>query len=292
MVLTKTSVPVALAVEATSPRPRSRLRMRLRPGEVVSGAVLAILAVAAISPQVLTAVGPDDIVPADAFRAPSPEHWFGTDQSGRDVFARVVHGARSSLLIGLGATSLGVGLALVFGVLAGLGGRIVDYIIGRFLEVMFAFPSILLGLLFITVFGPGVGSVTIAVGLATAPGYARIVRGQVMAVRGAGYVEAATALGRPPLLRAMRHVVPNVVAPLFVLVTLGLGQTVVWASSLSYLGLGAVPPAAEWGAMLAAGRTYITSAWWLTVFPGALIVLSAVAATTLGRSIQSRTRES
>lgn len=268
-----------------------RNRRRLRPVDVVSGSVLLLLVAAAVAPQLFSPVGPDEIVPADAFRGPSVDHWFGTDQSGRDIFARVVHGARSSLSIGLGATAIGVGLAVVLGLVAGLGGARVDYLLTRFLEVMFAFPSILLGLLFITVFGPGVVSVTIAVGLATAPGYARIVRSQVMAVRGAGYVETAVALGRPPLRRAVRHILPNVFAPLFVLVTLGLGQTIVWASSLSYLGLGAVPPAAEWGAMLAAGRTYIGTAWWLTVFPGLFIVLSAVAATTLGRSIQNRTRE-
>lgn len=280
-------------VAAPAPRPnRVPAWLRdLRPVEVVSVLVLAFLVTASFVPTLFTSIGPFDTDPASAFQGPSLEHFFGTDQNGRDVFARVIHGASTSLLIGISATALGVGLAVVLGVVGGLGPRPVDFVITRLLEVMFAFPSLLLGLIFITVVGPGVVTSTIAVGLATAPGYARIIRGQVLLARHSGYAEAAVALGRTRWQIVRRHVLPNVLGPLFVLVTLGLGQTIVWASSLSFLGLGAVPPAAEWGAMLAAGRSYIGNAWWLTVFPGAFIVLSAVAATALGRSIQQRGRE-
>jgi peptide/nickel transport system permease protein len=169
-------------------------------------------------------------------------------------------------------------------------GRIVDFTVNRFLEVLFAFPGLLLALLFIVIFGPGVATATIAVGLSTAPGYARIIRAQLITVRSAAFVEAATVLGRTRWQILVRHILPNTLAPLFVLATLGVGQAIVWAATLSYLGLGAEPPTAEWGAMLSAGRTYITSAWWMSFFPGLFIVLTAVTATVLGRSIDRRMR--
>jgi len=274
-----------------SPRRVAGLRGRLRPGEIASGAILVFLAVAAIAPQVLAVADPLAIQPAVAFRPPSVEHWFGTDESGRDVYSRVIHGARSSLVIGISATAIGLGLALVLGSVAGLGSRAVDFSVNRVLEVLFAFPGLLLALLFITIFGVGVTTSTIAVGLATAPGYARIIRTQVISVRRSPYVEASLVLGRSPWTRFTRIILPNVAAPLLALATLGIGQAIVWASALSFLGLGAVPPAAEWGAMLSAGRTYIANAWWLTFFPGAFVVLSASAATVLGHNLQRRSRE-
>ncbi len=258
--------------------------------EIVAGLVLLFLLVAAVAPSLIAPGNPLAIHPLQSFRPPSPAHLFGTDESGRDIFTRVIHGAGSSVLIGVCATAIGVGLALVFGLLAGLGPRWLDFGTTRFLEVLFAFPGLLFALLFIVVYGPGVVTSTIAVGLSTAPGYARIIRSQVRVVRGAPYIEAAVVLGRGRTRRIVRHLLPNVAGSLFVLATLGIGQSIVWASSLSYLGLGAVPPAAEWGAMLSAGRTYITSFWWMTFFPGAFIVLTAVATTVLGRSLQQRQR--
>ncbi|HEY0260809.1 MAG TPA: ABC transporter permease [Lacisediminihabitans sp.] len=254
--------------------------------------VLVFLVLAAVAPGLLAPGDPLAIHPRQSFLAPSLGHLFGTDESGRDIYTRIVHGAGASLLIGLSATAIGVGLAIVFGLLAGLGPRWLDFGTTRFLEVLFAFPGLLFALLFIVVYGPGVVTSTIAVGLATAPGYARIIRSQVLVVRGSPYLEAATVLGRGPVARVARHLLPNVAGSLFVLVTLGIGQSIVWASSLSYLGLGAVPPAAEWGAMLSAGRTYITSFWWMTFFPGLFIVLSAVTTTVLGRALQQRVRSS
>ena len=263
-----------------------------RPVEIVSVLVILLLITAAIAPVLFARGDPLAVHPSAGFRPPSFAHLFGTDESGRDIFTRIVHGTRASLLIGLSATAIGIGLALVLGLLAGLGPRWLDFGTTRFVEVLFAFPGLLLALLFIVIYGPGVVTSTIAVGLATAPGYARIIRSQVLIVRGAPYIEAATVLGRTRTQRVIRHLLPNVAGSLFVLATLGIGQSIVWASSLSYLGLGAVPPTAEWGAMLSAGRTYITSFWWMTFFPGLFIVLSAAATTLLGRSLQQRVRSS
>lgn len=257
---------------------------------IVSVVILTFLALAALAPHLLAPGDPLAIHPLASFRPPSFAHPFGTDESGRDIYTRIIHGAGASILIGLSATAIGVGLAIVFGMLAGLGPRWLDFGTTRLLEVLFAFPGLLFALLFIVIFGPGVLTSTIAVGLATAPGYSRIIRSRVLVVRRAPYLEASLVLGRSPFFRVTRHLLPNVAGSLFVLVTLGIGQSIVWASSLSYLGLGAVPPAAEWGAMLSAGRTYISSFWWMTFFPGLFIVLTAAATTLLGRGLQDRVR--
>jgi peptide/nickel transport system permease protein len=254
----------------------------------VSLLFLVVLVVAALFPWLLAPGDPLAIAPAEAFQPPGWGHPFGTDESGRDIYTRVVHGTAPSLVIGVAATAIGVGLALVLGLAAALGGRLVDFGVSRFLEVLFAFPGLLLALLVITVYGPGIVTSTIAVGLATAPGYARIIRSQARAVAAAPYVEAAVVLGRSRGRILGRHILPNALAPVFVLVTLGVGQAIVWAAALSYLGLGAEPPAAEWGAMLFAGKNYLATAWWMTFFPGLAIVLSAAATTVLGRAVQRR----
>lgn len=263
----------------------------LGPGIIVPLALMVGLVAAAAVPLVLAPGGPLDMNPAEAFTAPGAAHWFGTDESGRDVFSRVIHGARSSLLIGVLATVIGLGTAMVLGALAGLGTRAVDFGVSRFLEVLFAFPGLLLALLVITILGPGVVTTTIAVGLSAAPGYARMIRSQVLSVRRSGYVEASIVQGKSRAFIVRHHILPNVAAPLFVLATLGVGQAIVWASSLSFLGLGATPPDPEWGSMLSQGRLYIGNAWWLTFFPGLFIVLSAATTTLLGHGIQRKLKD-
>jgi len=263
---------------------------RITAVEAASGTILLALVVAALAPGIIAPGDPLMINPLASFQPPSLAHFLGTDESGRDLFTRIVHGTAPSLLIGVAATVIGIGLGAVLGVAGGLGPRWVDSGTTRLVEVLFAFPGLLLALLFIAVAGPGPLTSTVAVGLATAPGYARLIRSQVLSVRRSGYVESAVVLGRGWWRRLTRHIAPNVTSTLFVLVTLGVGQSIVWASSLSYLGLGVSPPAAEWGAMLNSGRTYIGSFWWMTFFPGLAIVLSAASTTLLGRSIQNRVR--
>jgi peptide/nickel transport system permease protein len=260
----------------------------LRPGVIVAGVVVAFFVVAMVVPSLLTSQDPYAINLNNTLQAPSWAHIMGTDQSGRDLYARIVYGARQSLLIGLGATGLSVGIAIVLGVLAGLGNKWVDAIISRGVEVMFAFPVLLLALLFVAVFGPSAATEIFAVGIGTAPGYARMVRGQVLATRDSGYVEAARALGHPYGSIVRRHIFPNAMRPLVVVFTLGVGQAIVWASGIAFLGLGIPPPSPEWGALLNAGRNYITQAWWLEVMPGLAIVLFALSLTTLGRYVQQR----
>jgi peptide/nickel transport system permease protein len=280
-----------LEIQAAVPRRTSGAgRRRPNVAELLAALLAVFLLTAAVAPRLLAPGDPLAIDPLSAFQAPSWAHWFGTDESGRDIYTRVIDGARDSLVIGVTATLIGLGLGVLLGTIAGTLGAAVDFTVNRFLEVLFAFPGLLLALLFILVFGPGPATAIVAVGLSTAPGYARIIRAQLIRVRSSAFVEAATVQGLSRRRILTRHVLPNTLSPLLVLGTLGIGQAIVWAAALSYLGLGAQPPAAEWGAMLSAGRTYITSAWWMSFYPGLFIVLTAVCATYIGRAIERRMR--
>lgn len=278
-----------LTLETQLPGVRVQRRARQVPlGPLLALIFLAFLIVAALLPQLFTHADPLAIVPHDAFHPPGWAHWFGTDQSGRDIFSRVIYGTRQSLLIGLAATVLAMSIAIALGLLGGLGGARLDRGVGWLLEILFAFPSLVLALLFVAVFGSGIGPLIVATGLGAAPGYARMVRGQVLAVRNAGYIEAAVALGHPTRRIILRQLLPNAMRPLIVTLTMGIGQAIVWASALSFLGLGAKPPAPEWGTMLSMGRDFVANAWWLTFFPGVFIVLTTLSTTVAGRYLQQR----
>ncbi|WP_433342666.1 ABC transporter permease [Streptomyces sp. CA-253872] len=286
---------LSLAPEPVAPEPpapgaaaRRALGRLPGPGVTLAAVCVALVALAALAPGVLATTTPTRIDLGDALAAPSWHHPFGTDEAGRDLYSRVVHGTRLSLGIGLGATAIAMGLALVLGFLSALGGRVVDAVLTRVLEVFFAFPSLLAALLVISVFGPSVKTSVFAVGISSMPGYARMVRGQVLLVRQAGYIESAHALGHGRWRVLVRHLFPNAMRPLVALVTLGVGQSIVWASSLAFLGLGVPPPNPEWGALLDSGRNFITTQWWLEVLPGLVIVLFALSVTTLGRAIRQR----
>lgn len=280
----------ALSLTSARSRPAflDRVDLRARPSTVLALLVVGYIVVAAIAPQLLTHRSPTAIDLQHTLGAPSWSHPFGTDDAGRDLYTRVVFGTRESLGIGLGATALAMLIAIVLGFTAGLAGGWVDVVITRVLEVAFAFPALLLALLLISIRGPSVATVLVAVGLGTAPGYARMVRGQVLNVRQSGYVEAAGALGHRRTTVVRRHLFPNAIRPLVAVMTLGVGQSIVWAAGLAFLGLGVAPPSSEWGALLDAGRLYITTSWWLEILPGLVIVLFALAMTALGRTLQHR----
>ncbi|WP_382305951.1 ABC transporter permease [Herbiconiux sp. UC225_62] len=256
-------------------------------GFFLSIAVLLFFVVAAVFPAALATHDPYAMDFANALHPPSFTFWFGTDESGRDLYSRVIYGTRESLLIGVGATAVSLTLALVLGSVAALSGRFASAAVNRVIEVLFAFPTLLLALLLVAVIGPSALSQVVAVGVGTAPGYARIIRGQILKAKDSGYVEAAVALGHPRAWILRNHVLPNALRPLVAIFALSVGQSIVWASSLSFLGLGVAPPSPEWGALLDAGKQYITQAGWLTVLPGLVIVVLALAATTLGKHIQN-----
>lgn len=267
--------------------PRTARIVRLPLGLYAALALVLFLAIAVVAPQLLATHDPFALAYGDALQQPSFAHLFGTDESGRDLYSRVVYGTRDSLLIGLGAATVSLTLAVVLGSLAALGVKPVALVVDRFIEVMFAFPSLLLALLLVAILGPSALTAVFAVGLGTAPGYARMVRGQILSAKNSGYVEAATALGHSRARIIQAHILPNALRPLVSVFALSVGQSIVWASSLSFLGFGVAPPASEWGALLDAGRAYITQAGWLIVIPGLVIVAVALAATTIGRHLQN-----
>ncbi|GIF21811.1 peptide/nickel transport system permease protein [Actinoplanes tereljensis] len=262
--------------------------MRSRPGVVLSFVFLFVLALAAIWPHLFSATDPNAADIQSTLSPPSGQHWFGTDQNGRDIYARVVTGVRLSLLIGVTASALALIAGSAIGVLAAQGGRVLNTVVNRLLDIFLSIPGLLLVLLVIAVLGPGVRNSIIGLALVTTPGYARVVRGEVIRIRGAAYLEAAKALGwsRPQIV--LRHLVPNALGPVLVLATIGIGAAISIGSSLSFLGLGPQAPTAEWGAMLSSSRDYFTVAWWPAIFPGLAITATVLAITVAGQFLQLR----
>lgn len=264
-------------------------RRRIPPvGVLIALAVVALLLVAAVAPGLFTAQDPYASSPANAFAPPSAEHLLGTDQLGRDLYARLVHGAWYSISLGVGATLIGLTGGIVLGVVAGYSRGIVDRIVTRALDILLAFPEVLVALIAITVLGPGQASVIWAVGLGRIPGSARLVRAQVLQVRGSGYVASGVTLGLHPGRLVLRHVVPNSLGPVLVNAVLGVGVSIIFGAALSFLGLGAIPPTPEWGLMLAEARQYLSIAPALAVWPGLLITITVVSITAAGRWAQQR----
>lgn len=250
-------------------------------------AVLAVIAFAAVLPDALAPSSPLSTDVRSALLPPSAEHLFGTDQSGRDVFSRVVHGAGRSVGIGLLATGIALVGGLLIGAVAGVAPRGVDAAMMRVNDVLMAFPEFLVALVVVAVLGPGPVNIAIAVTLAAAPVYIRLARVQTRSLRLAEHVEAARILGVPPVQAFLRHVMPGVLGTLSVLATIGIGSSILAAAGLSFLGLGPSEPTPEWGLMLAGGRNVLGQAWWVSVFPGIAITVTVVAATVVGRVLRS-----
>lgn len=281
-----------MTITETTAEPASAVRVRHRGavpvGLILAAAFLVAVTVAAVFPSLLSKTDPLYADPLVAFESPSASHWFGTDQLGRDVYSRVVHGAGHSLVIGLSAIVLAVVFGALIGVVAGLSRGLVDEVLSRFLDVVSAFPDLLLALLLISFTGPGTLNLIFALGVASVPRFARVVRAQTFVIVEAGYVEQAKTFGLSRATLIRRHILPHAVASLPILATLGLGTTILGAAALSFLGMGPQPPSPEWGAMLSEGRNYLRQAWWVTVLPGVAVTLTVVSVTVLGRHWQAR----
>ena len=268
-------------------RPALTVR-RWRPGVVASFAFILLLIVAAVWPHLLSSTDPNAADIQHTIDPPSSQHWFGTDQNGRDIYARIVTGARLSLLIGLGASALALVAGSTIGILAAQGGRVVNAVVNRLLDIFLAIPGLLFVLLVIAVLGPSTRNSIIGLAFITTPGYARVVRGEVIRIRGSVYLEAARALGWSRAQIVARHLVPNALGPVLVLATIGVGAAIGTGSSLSFLGLGPQAPTAEWGAMLSSSRAYFSVAWWPAIFPGLAITLTVLTVTVAGQFLQLR----
>lgn len=259
-----------------------------RVGLTCAVAFLAVVALAAVFPDLLATHDPLRTDVRSALEAPGPAHLFGTDQSGRDVFSRVVHGAGRSVGIGLLATVLAVVAGLLLGSLSGVSPRVVDAVAMRVTDILLAFPEFLVALIVVAVLGPGATNVAVAVTIAAVPVYIRLARTQTRTLRIAEHVEAARILGVGPVRTFTRHVAPGVLGSLSVLATIGIGSSILAAAGLSFLGLGPAEPDPQWGLMLSGGRNVLGRAWWISVFPGLAITLTVISATVVGRTLRAR----
>lgn len=274
---------------AVLPAPQGLLRRALKGKGARLGLALVVLLLflAAFAPLVAP-YDPYDQDLSAALTPPGSEHWFGADQYGRDVFSRVLYGTRYALLAILVADGLALVLGAAMGLAAGFAGGAVDAVIMRCVDVLLAFPYLLLALVIVAAIGPSLINSLIAIGIVYAPQYARMMRGQVLAVRELDFVQAATSTGARPLRVVLRHVLPNCVGPVLVLATLQAGSVVVETAGLSFLGLGAQPPSPDWGALLSDGHDYFLSAWWIATFPGAAILVAVLGFNLLGDALRDQ----
>ncbi len=208
-----------------------------------------------------------------SFQPPSAQHFFGTDEYGRDIFSRLIYGSRISIAIGAVAATLSALIGIVIGSLAGFYGGKMDNVLMRLIDIMMAIPSTLLGISIVAALGNGIRNVIIAVAIGAVPSYARIVKASILSVKEQEYVEAARANGASDFHIIFHHILPNCLAPIIVQITMGVAKAILEASALSFIGLGVQPPSAEWGAMLSAGRSYIRRAWWIVTFPGLALAM-------------------
>ncbi len=259
-------------------RPPDRWRLlftRLRRRPVVAAALVGLvgLIVLAAAAPLVSPYDPYELIPGETLRPPTARFLFGTDDLGRDIFSRVIYGTRISLQIGVVTVSIALILGTGVGLAAGYYGGRIDSGLMAVMEVMLAFPQILLAMGILAMLGPSLTNAMIAVGLSAVPVYARTARSVTLGVKGMDYIEAARALGAVDLRIVARHVLPNMIPPIIVLATAGMGISLLVAAGLSYLGLGAQPPLPEWGSMLSAARAYLRNAWWIATFPGMAIMV-------------------
>ncbi len=261
-------------------------RLRKNRLAVAGGALLALfLLIAAAAPW----IAPRDPLAQDLYgrlSPPSAKNWFGTDDFGRDILSRVLHGSRVSLRVGVAAVAIALVVGTAVGLTAGYWGGLLDNVLMRLMDLMLAFPSILLAIVVVAVLGPSLNNAMLAVGIVSIPQYARLVRASVLSIREQDYVTAARALGARDARIILTAILPNCVAPLTVQATLGMAGAILDAAGLSFLGLGAQPPTPEWGAMLSGGRDFILSAPWVLTFPGLAILLTVLAFNLLGDGLR------
>ena len=255
-------------------------------GAVTGSIVLLILVAAALFAPWITRHDPIALAPRDRLQPPSAEHWFGTDAFGRDVFTRVVYGGRVSLMVGVIAVAISVLLGVTLGLLAGYFGGTFDDIAMRLVDVLMAFPGLLLALAVVAILGPNLINAMIAVGISAAPTYARVTRGAVLQTKELAFVEAARQSGARAWRIMLVHVFPNVLGAIVVVATLGVANAIIAGAALSFLGLGAGPPTPEWGLMLSDGRAYLRHAWWITTFPGAAIMITVLTINLMGDGLR------
>jgi peptide/nickel transport system permease protein len=278
----------APAIAAPLPGPRRGLIQwrRLSPRIYIGGAVLLAMVFLAITADFLTPYDPNYQDYSQLLKPPSAEHPFGTDQVGRDVYSRVVYGTRISLLVGVIAVGIGMTVGVVIGLVAGLYRGWSDEGLMRVMDAIQAFPALVLALAITAALGPGIVNIMIAIGIVYMPSYARLVRGQVLSVREREFVIAAVLLGARPTRLMFMHIWPNVTAPIIVQASLNVSTAILTEASLSFLGLGVRPPTPSWGSSLQGGYQYLSTAPWLSIFPGLAIFIAVLAFNLFGDGLR------
>jgi len=268
--------------------PLRRTLPRVTDRFALAGAVLiALIALAALLAPWIAPYPPDEVNPFDSLRAPDGAHWFGTDAAGRDVFSRVLYGGRTSLFIAVTVLAVSATAGVLLGVVAGYAGGWVRDVIMRVTDVFLAFPALLLSVALAVVLRPSVTTVIVAIAVTWWPWYARLSASMAASIATRPYVDAARCLGVPAHMIILRHVLPNSLTPVLVQVSLDAGGVILTAAALSYLGLGAQEPTAEWGLMVEQGQTLFTTNWWVVTFPGLAILLTAFAFNVLGEGLRN-----
>jgi len=284
-------IPAPEAQRYVAGSPQSPTRMAFRrllrsKAALVATVIIAFFTFCALFAHVLAPYDPLRLLPGASLRPPEPAYPLGTDLLGRDILSRVLYGARISMAVGFAAILISVVLGVLLGLISGYAGGNADNIIMRGVDMMLAFPGILLALTIVSFLGSSLTNVTIAVGISFIPTFARLTRGSVLSVKENLYVEAARSMGGPASWIMRRHILPNVLSPVVVLASLAYGWAILSASSLSFLGLGVQPPTPEWGIMVSDGRGYLREAPWITTFPGLAIMLVVLAANILGDALR------
>ena len=248
--------------------------------------ILILLILMALGADIIAPEGYDAQEISNRFQPPSADNWFGTDNLGRSLFSRVVHGSRTSLSVGIVSVGIAIIIGGLLGAAAGFYGGKIDNVIMRLMDILLAIPSILLAISIVAALGGGLFNVMLAVGISSIPGYARIVRASVIQIKGQEFVEAARAIGADDKRIILMHIIPNALAPIIVQGTLGVAGAILSAAGLSFIGLGLAPPSPEWGAMLSAGRDYIRDHMWMTLWPGLFIMITILSLNLLGDGLR------
>jgi peptide/nickel transport system permease protein len=271
---------------AETPTARAMRRLLRRKGAVFGLFVIALLVALALLAPLISPYDPSLQTWSAVRKAPSALHWFGTDDVGRDVLARVIYGARASLMAGIISVAIAIALGVPAGLIAGYVGGFVDALFGRITDAMLACPFLILAIALAAFLGPSLGNAMIAIGITTTPIFVRLTRAQVMAVKVEDYVEAARAVGNPHWRIALVHILPNILPALLVQATLSLAAAIIAEAALSFLGLGQQPPAPSWGSMLNAAQRFLVNAPWMAVWPGLAIFLAVLSFNLVGDGLR------
>jgi peptide/nickel transport system permease protein len=278
----------ATVAAAPPPPARAMVRALRQRGASIGLAIIVVFLLVTVLAQWIAPYDPFDQDLSNALSPPGAGHWLGADQYGRDILSRLIWGTRSALLAIVAANGLALAVGGSFGLVAGFAGGRVDAVIMRLVDVMLAFPYLLLALIIVAALGPSLTNSIIAIGIIYTPQYARLMRGQVLSIQGADFVWAARSVGAGRLRVMLRHVLPNSMSPVLVMATLQSGSVIVETAGLSFLGLGAQPPSPDWGALLADGHAYFLSAWWIATFPGLAIFLVVVGFNLIGDALRDQ----